>query len=686
MLSPELLERRANGPRSERWRAVLDGHEVELRVVKAPFATDAARFVERTEWLTRVDHPSLRMVRGALVLPDGRPAAVLSLVNWVPLSASPKQPPRAVLSLGIELADALAAVHAAGLVVGPFDGDDLYPGEPAVLDASLAGLAADDATPEGDVGLLCDALLTALGGGKDVGPLESTLQRARGQRFNAAQLRQELEALATRFQARTVSGTHEPVEQVEVVEPDLTGQQLQHWRLEKVLGEGAMARVYLATDERTGAKAALKVLKQEHLDDAEHVQRFIQEVRAVEAISNPHIVKVNEFGDVPFPSGQRVVFCAMELLEGQALSDAMNHEAFGVVRAVRIAQQTARALHAAHQIGVVHRDVKPENLFLMRDGAQEFVKVLDFGVAKLLKPLGNLPKVGTKAGIVVGTPEYMAPEQALGTGTDPRVDVYAVGLVLYELLSGEQPFKGETFGKLVLEIAQTPVPPLPEKTRAGERLPPGLAAVVLKCLEKQPDARFSSAAELADALEPFATPRWSRSQMPAVRVNEDAVPEVSDAELAAAIRPSRAPLLVAAVVVGLALLGTAFAVFGGSSGEAPAAPATKPAAQVEAPKPVEPAPEPPKPPPPPTEVTLEVQSTPEGAKVKREGAVLGVTPLRVTLPRSTAAEMLTLELPKYVAVAREVRLDADVKLEVQLEPQPAKAKKPAPKKKKTTKR
>ncbi len=563
----ELLERKANGPRSERFRARLDGAEVEVRVVKKPFAREAARFVEKTEVLAQLSHPALRMVRGSAMLADGRPAAVLSLVDWTPLSASPKQPTAQLLDMAIELAEGLAALHEAGLVMGVLDGDDIYPGQPAVLDASLAGLSQDGDTPQADVKMLALALLGAVGGGKEAGPLEGLLKRAMAG-FTAAQLVTELIALRTRFQARTRSGPQAAVE-VEIVEPDLTGFTLSHWKLKRVLGEGAMARVYLGLDERDGQSVAVKVLKQEHLDEPEFVHRFIQEVRAVEAIENPHIVKVTDFGDVALGPGQRCVFCVMELLDGQALSDAMNHEAFGVVRSVRIAQQAARALHAAHHIGVVHRDVKPENLFLTRQGANEFVKVLDFGVAKLLKPLGNLPKVGTKAGIVVGTPEYMAPEQAMGTGTDARVDVYAVGLVLYELLAGHQPFKGDTFGKLVMEITQSPVPPLPAVTRAGERLPPGLSAVVLRCLEKNADDRFATALELADALEPFASPRRTQDQLPTVKmepisssqVATSLPPVVDDAELEAAIKPSRAPLFIALAVVLALLAGLGFVFF-----------------------------------------------------------------------------------------------------------------------------
>jgi len=568
------------------------------------------------------------------------------------------------------------------------DGDDIFPGQPSVLDASLAGLSQDGDTPQADVKMLALALLSHVGGGKEAGPLELVLKRAMAEEHTAVQLVRELTALRARFKARTISTQMPAVEDVEVVEPDLTGFTLSHWKLESVLGEGAMARVYLATDSRNGERAAVKVLKQEHVSEPEFVQRFIQEVRAVEAIENPHIVKVTDFGDVPLAEHQRCVFCVMEVLDGNALSDAMSKESFGVVRAVRIAQQTARALHAAHQVGVVHRDVKPENLFLTQQGSTEFVKVLDFGIAKLLKPLGDLPKVGTKAGIVVGTPEYMAPEQALGTGTDGRVDVYAVGLVLYELLAGEQPFKGDTFGKLVLEITQAPVPPLPPQTIAGERLPPGLSSVVLKCLEKNADDRYASAAELADALEPFATPRRSLSNMPAVRFNEPPSEESpisapNEADLAAAVRPSRAPLFIGAAVVLALLIGVAtvfnpFLSFprGEGQGEGAALPAKLPA-----PPAVDPEVEKVDPVVAPKMVWLDVVTNPAGAEVKRAGKVLGLTPLRVSVTRVEAPETISVELAKFSPEAREVTLSDDQKVEIELKSLKSAAKKPPLKKK-----
>jgi len=208
----------------------------------------------------------------------------------------------------------------------------------------------------------------------------------------------------------------------------------------------------------------------------------------------------------------------------------------GVRRACRIAQQVGQALGAAHALGVVHRDVKPENIFLhQRNGDPDFVKVLDFGVAKLLKPMGDMPTSSTQAGMIIGTPDYMAPEQAVGSSTDRRVDLYALGLVLYEMLAGQRPFKGDTFGQLLVEITTRPPPPLPARTPEGEPMPPRVIEIVARCLQKKPEDRWSDAAELCAALEPFVHTGHTLS-----------TPAVS---------PPRGRALVPAVIAAVVLLG-----------------------------------------------------------------------------------------------------------------------------------
>jgi serine/threonine-protein kinase len=473
---------------------------------------------------------------------------------------------------------------------------------------------------------------------------------------------------------------------VESMNYDLSGAELGPWHLERVLGEGAMGTVYLARHHRIGRTAAVKVLKAEHAKNPDLVQRFIAEATAVNAIKNEHIVEVFDFGEQLQPDGSSLAWCVMELLDGNPLSEVMTQH-FTLARTTKLAFQLSRALHAAHQIGVVHRDVKPENMFLHRKGDDpEFLKVLDFGIAKLLKPIGDIPQSGTAAGIVIGTPEYMAPEQALGTATDRRADIYAVGLVLYELIAGVQPFRGDTFGKLVVEMTSKPPPPLPDLTALGETVHPVLKAIVKRCLEKEPERRFQSAEELAQALEPFVTGAPVRplaaTPQPPPRTVEAPKPERSAAPSAidtSAIRPSRVPMVVGGLVLAGLLVGAAVLL----TRQAPPPPAmTVPPAAATLERVVTPAPAAA------SRVTLEVRSTPPGAKVVRTdtGAELGVTPLSMELDPVDALP-LSLSLDGHEPGARTVKLLANASLEVDLpelpkavEPAAPKAARPAVKK------
>ena len=444
---------------------------------------------------------------------------------------------------------------------------------------------------------------------------------------------------------------------VESMDYDLSGTELGPWQLEKVLGEGAMGKVYLARHQRIGRIAAVKVLKAEHAKNPDLVQRFIAEATAVNAIRNEHIVEVFDFGEQLQPDGSALAYCVMELLEGSPLSAVMEQH-FTIARTARIGLQLSKALASAHRIGVVHRDVKPENMFLHRRGDDaEFLKVLDFGIAKLLKPIGDIPQSGTAAGIVIGTPEYMAPEQALGSPTDRRADLYAVGLVLYELIAGVQPFRADTFGKLVVEITSKPPPTLPDVNALGEPVHPILKAIINRCLEKDPDRRFQSAEELADALEPFVTGAPLRPLAP---TPVPPAPTLTDEEVQV-VRPSKTPLLVAAVVVlGLVAAGIVFV-----TTETPSPVVAPPAAAlgttlpVLAPVAVAP------------RVSLDLTSTPPGAKVTRadSNVELGVTPLHVEVDKAETVT-LTFTLEGHEPLSRPVSLAANASVSVDLTPTP----------------
>ena len=212
-------------------------------------------------------------------------------------------------------------------------------------------------------------------------------------------------------------------------------------------------------------------------------------------------MEILDFVEETAVAGRARVYCVMEMLEGQSLTELLARERPSVARAVGIVRQVCDALQAAHDVGVIHRDVKPDNLFVLERDGQDFVKVLDFGVAKLVAPLGDVPMTTTVEGTIVGTPAYMAPEQATGGNADARTDLYSVGVVLYELLAGHPPFQAPAFGQLVAQVLSSPPPPLPACARNGERIPGALWAVVRRCLAKNPDDRYPSLRALARALE-----------------------------------------------------------------------------------------------------------------------------------------------------------------------------------------
>jgi serine/threonine-protein kinase len=263
------------------------------------------------------------------------------------------------------------------------------------------------------------------------------------------------------------------------------------------LGEGGMGRVYEARHVRLGRRFAAKVLHHAFASDREAVARFRREATAAAAIPSPHVAQVFDVNVTR--DGQP--FLIYELLEGADFGSLLQREgALAVGRATRIARQVAAGLRAAHDAGVVHRDLKPENVMLVRgsDGG-EFAKVLDFGIAKM-----NQEDKLTRTGAVLGTPAYMAPEQARGGSTvDHRVDVYALGAILYRALTGQPAFAGEDAGRTLTSVIWDE-PPRPKTLRRD--LPEALELVIQRAMAKDPDARFASMAELDAALAPFDQP------------------------------------------------------------------------------------------------------------------------------------------------------------------------------------
>ena len=299
-----------------------------------------------------------------------------------------------------------------------------------------------------------------------------------------------------------------PWEEPVASEGDLLGA----YELMKLIGEGSMGRVFLARHTRLGRQVAVKVMRPEHLRNRGLIERFFQEARSVNQINHQHIVEVFDFVEELEGSGRIRAYCVMEHLVGDSLSDLMQKEALPIAQGIRIAQQVCRALQAAHELGVVHRDVKPDNIFVTQREGQDFIKVLDFGVAKLTTPLGEDKLQRTVEGMIVGTPPYMAPEQAAGLSASFTADIYSLGVVLYEMLSGRVPFASEGFGQLVVQIITQAPPPLPPMTPSGERITSELKAVVMRCLHKDPAKRPQSMAEvdeaLGDILDGGTSRRW----------------------------------------------------------------------------------------------------------------------------------------------------------------------------------
>lgn len=267
--------------------------------------------------------------------------------------------------------------------------------------------------------------------------------------------------------------------------------------LRKKLGEGGMGAVYLAENVAINQRIAVKVLHPESATNDEIVQRFNREAHAIARLSHPNTIRVFIFGKTPEP----LIYLAMEYVDGQSLRDIIHaEERLPELRAINIMRQTLHALAEAHELGVVHRDLKPDNIMLTRfRDTDDFVKVLDFGIAKVQEKDGLEQKKLTQAGIVYGTPEYLSPEQAKGKDIDHRSDLYAMGIILYEMITGVVPFSGSTsLAILAGHVYQAPPDPA-EVARVP--VSPDMRRVILKAIAKSPDERYQDAMEFLADLE-----------------------------------------------------------------------------------------------------------------------------------------------------------------------------------------
>lgn len=265
------------------------------------------------------------------------------------------------------------------------------------------------------------------------------------------------------------------------------------YRVEALLGKGAVGLVYRCRHLALDKDVAIKVLRPDYASDAEVAGRLEVEAKAASAAGSPHIVETVDFGRLPDGSA----YFAMEYLEGCSLGELLDSgEALGPEEVLDLAAQIAEGLEAAHAAGIVHRDLKPDNVFLVRRGEEpRFVKILDFGIAKLARAESKL----TRAGHIYGTPHYMSPEQAMGRETDWRTDVYSLGVILYELATAKVPFDAdEPMAILMQHVNDEPPAMVPA---AGGELVPRLEAVIRKCLQKDPELRYRSMRELRADLE-----------------------------------------------------------------------------------------------------------------------------------------------------------------------------------------
>jgi serine/threonine-protein kinase len=355
------------------------------------------------------------------------------------------------------------------------------------------------------------------------------------------------------------------------------------------LGKGAMGVVYSAHDPQIDRIVALKALRSDYVDDDYFVQRFFKEAVAIGRLSHPNIVTVYDVG-----RDQGTIYIAMEYLMGQPLSAHVSEARLPVDRVLRIGIQMAEALDYAHGKGVVHRDIKPANVIV---GADDRVKITDFGIAHI-DDAGQTRQ--TQAGEILGTPVYMSPEQVLGETPDCRSDIYALGVILYELCAGRRPFQAASLPRLFRAITDE-TPPAPADLNPA--ISPGFSEILLRCLAKQPVDRFQTGRALAEALRACA----ADDGICALAIEAEAPPATPGPGAA----PRRRRRFVAAGVMVALLLGGGVAYWRFPAPPAPA-PAPEPARGEMA--------------------LLSIQTAPPAATVFVDGDARGRTPLELSLP------------------------------------------------------
>ena len=303
------------------------------------------------------------------------------------------------------------------------------------------------------------------------------------------------------------------------------------YRLQRLIATGGMGQVWEAVDSRLGRRVAVKVLKQEFSQDPEFIERFRAEARTTAMLNHPGIAQVHDYGESQLDGEGRTAYLVMELVNGEPLNSVLKRTGrLSLRHALDMLEQTGRALQVAHAAGLVHRDVKPGNILITPTGQ---VKITDFGIAKAVDAAPV-----TQTGMVMGTAQYIAPEQALGHDATPSSEVYSLGVVGYEVVSGKRPFTGDGALTVAMKHIKEPPPPLPAE------LPPNVRELIEITLVKNPQMRYRSGGPFADAVAAVRAgrrpPRPSQSPPPG-RASPAAIPSSPQARPAPVADPGRPP-------------------------------------------------------------------------------------------------------------------------------------------------
>jgi serine/threonine-protein kinase len=410
------------------------------------------------------------------------------------------------------------------------------------------------------------------------------------------------------------------------------------------IGVGGMGTVYRAEQASMGRMVAVKILKATLNRETDTVTRFHREAKATSLLQHPNTVTVFDFGQTK----DGMLYLVMELLEGELLTKVLEKKgALPLDHAVRIARQILGSLGEAHEQGIIHRDLKPDNVYVTRltDGS-EHIKVLDFGIAKVFQSEMRIDALETQAGIVFGTPRYMSPEQAQSKPLDGRSDLYTVGVLLYQMVTGQPPFPDEDAVVVMARHIKTR-PLLPSELRADLSIPQAVDDVLARSLEKDPARRPQTAQEFAAALEgctaqialpPSQRPTYSRRP-----------------------RAARAPIFAAAGAAALLVAGAGLFALGNREERTAVPPALVAAeASLPAASPAEP--------PPVRFARIRIDTTPPDAEVRREGVLLGSSPIESMETMSERSVLFTITREGYAEEERRVVPTTDMVLSVQLAP------------------